>query len=46
MHICFVSEKSQIEEIFAFSSMHGMAEEHVLVDSGASENFMDHRMIQ
>ena len=41
MHICFISEKSQIEEIFAFSSMHGMAKERALVDSGTSENFMD-----
>ena len=45
MHICFVSEKSQIKEIFTFSSMHGMAKEHVLVDSGTSENFMDNQMI-
>ena len=26
--------------------MHGTAEERALIDSGASENFMDHRMIQ
>ena len=46
MHICFVSEKSQIEDEFTSSFMHGMADECVLVDNDTSENFMDHQMVQ
>jgi hypothetical protein len=41
----YISEKSSINMPFTFSCAHGMAEETALVDSSATENFMDERMV-
>ena len=42
----YISEKTAINAPFTFSCAHGMAAEQVLVDSGATENFMDERMVE
>jgi hypothetical protein len=42
----YISEKSSINVPFTFSFARGMAEEVVLLDSGATENFIDERMIK
>jgi disulfide oxidoreductase YuzD len=42
----YVSETSAINTPFSFICAHGMAEEKALVDSGATENFMDERMVR
>ena len=41
----YISEKSSINMPFTFSCARGTAEETALVDSGATENFMDERMV-
>ena len=41
----YISEKSSINMPFTFSCARGMAKERALVDSGATENFMDERMV-
>ena len=41
----YISEKSSINMPFTFSCACGTAEETALVDSGATENFMDERMV-
>ena len=45
-HIMYVSEISAINVPFTFYCAHGTAEELALVDSGATENFMDARMVE
>ena len=44
--IMYVSEISAINVPFTFYCAHGTAEETALVDSGATENFMDNRMVE
>ena len=41
----YISEKSSINVPFTFSCVQGTAEEVALVDSGATKNFMDERMV-
>jgi hypothetical protein len=41
----YISEKSSINMPFTFSCARGTAKETALVDSGATENFMDKRMV-
>ena len=43
--IMYISEKTAINAPFTFSCARGMAEEQALVDSGATENFMDEKMV-
>ena len=42
----YISETSAINILFSFVCMHGMAKEYALLDSGATKNFMDERMVQ
>ena len=42
----YVSEISAINIPFTFYCARGTAEETALVDSGATENFMDNRMVE
>jgi hypothetical protein len=42
----YISEKCSITTPFTFTCAHGKAEEEALVDSGATDNFMDQRMAQ
>ena len=44
--IMYVSEISAINVPFTFYCARGTAEEIALVDSGATENFMDNRMVE
>ena len=44
--IMYVSEISAINVPFTFYCARGMAEESALVDSGATENFMDNWMVE
>ena len=44
--IMYVSEISAINVPFTFYCARGMAEERALVDSGATENFMDNWMVE
>ena len=46
MRIMYVSEISAINVPFTFYCVRRMAEEIALVDSGATENFMDNRMVE
>ena len=41
----YISEKNSINKPFTFSCTCGTAKETALVDSGATENFMDERMV-
>jgi hypothetical protein len=41
----YISEKSSINMPFTFLCARGTAEETALVDSSATENFMDERMV-
>ena len=42
----YISEKSSINVPFSFVCVRGVAEENALLDSGATENFMDQRMVE
>ena len=42
----YISEKSSINIPFSFVCARGVAEENALLDSGATENFMDQRMVE
>ena len=42
----YISEKTAINAPFTFSCAYGTAAEQALVDSGATENFMDERMVK
>ena len=44
--IMYVSEISAIHIPFDFICAHGKAEEEALVDSGATKNFIDKRMVR
>ena len=44
--IMYISEKSSINVPFSFVCTRGVAEENALLDSGATENFMDQRMVE
>ena len=44
--IMYISEKSAINVPFSFVCMCGMAKEYALLNSRATENFMDERMVQ
>jgi hypothetical protein len=41
----YISNQNSMNVPFIFENVHGKAEEHMLLDSGATENFMDQRMI-
>ena len=42
----YISKKLSINILFSFVCMWGVAEENALLDSGATENFMDQRMVE
>ena len=42
----YISEKSSINILFLFVYARGVAKENALLDSGATENFMDQRMVE
>jgi hypothetical protein len=42
----YISERNSIEVTFAFTCARGTADERALVDSGATENFLDRRMVE
>ena len=44
--IMYISEKLSINVPFSFVCARGVAEENALLDSGATENFMDQRMVK
>jgi hypothetical protein len=42
----YISETSAINVPFTFTCARGTADEVALIDSGATENFMDERMVE